>query len=237
MARLFIGGLPEDASRTELEHEFETYGALRDVWVARNPPGFGFILFEDSRDASDALKAMDGRRICGSRIRVEFARGGTGGKGTGAQGQKCHACSKFGHDARDCRSNPPSRFGGGGDRGRDNNRGYGGGGGGGDRFGDRRGGGANYGGGQRRSRSRSNDRGRRRRSPTRSRSKERVRNDSPPQRRRSLSRSVSPKPRNNRSPSPRNRRSRSNSRAKSRSKSRSRSPQQNGKNGNRSDSN
>eukprot|EP00493_Phyllostaurus_siculus_P011051 UN11207 len=29
--------------QNRLEHEFETYGALRDVWVARNPPGFGFI--------------------------------------------------------------------------------------------------------------------------------------------------------------------------------------------------
>ena len=86
MARLFIGGLPEDASRTELEAEFEKFGSLRDVWVARNPPGFGFILFDDSRDAGDALKEMDGRRVCGSRIRVEYARGGTGrGRGSNSK--------------------------------------------------------------------------------------------------------------------------------------------------------
>lgn len=139
MSRLFIGGLPEDASRAELEREFESFGALRDVWVARNPPGFGFILFEEARDAEDALKEMDGRRVCGTRIRVEYARGGTGGgrggRGGGSRGNsgKCYNCGKFGHTSRECRSN---RYGGGGGGG------YGGGG----------GGGGGYGGGRRRSR-------------------------------------------------------------------------------------
>ena len=54
MSRIFIGGLTEDASRSELEREFEYFGPLRDAWVARNPPGFGFIVFEDARDAFDA---------------------------------------------------------------------------------------------------------------------------------------------------------------------------------------
>merc|ERR1712226_1103230 len=77
MTRIFIGGLPEDASRTELEREFEYFGRLKDVWVARNPPGFGFIVFDDARDAEDAVKEMDGKRVCGTRIRVEYARGPT----------------------------------------------------------------------------------------------------------------------------------------------------------------
>ncbi len=36
------------------------YGPLRNVWVARNPPGFAFVEFEDPRDAEDAVKALDG---------------------------------------------------------------------------------------------------------------------------------------------------------------------------------
>ena len=80
MSRIFVGGLPEDASRGELEKEFEYFGRLKDVWVARNPPGFGFIIFDDSRDAEDAVKEMDGKRVCGSKIRVEFARGPTRGE-------------------------------------------------------------------------------------------------------------------------------------------------------------
>lgn len=102
MSRIFIGGLPEDASRNELEKEFESFGRLRDVWVARNPPGFGFIIFEDARDAEDAVREMDGKRVCGSRIRVEFARGpATGRKG---REEKCYNCNKFGHMSRDCRN-------------------------------------------------------------------------------------------------------------------------------------
>jgi len=88
MSRIFIGGLTEDASRTELEREFEYFGTLRDVWVARNPPGFGFIVYEDGRDAEDAVREMDGKRVCGTRIRVEFAKGGTSSRGRGRGGRR-----------------------------------------------------------------------------------------------------------------------------------------------------
>ncbi len=31
--------------------------------MARNPPGFAFIEFEDARDAEDAVRGLDGRYI------------------------------------------------------------------------------------------------------------------------------------------------------------------------------
>ena len=36
--------------------------------------GFAFIEFEDPRDAEDAVRDMDGRFVCGVRIRVELAK-------------------------------------------------------------------------------------------------------------------------------------------------------------------
>ena len=36
--------------------------------------GFAFIEFEDIRDAEDAVRDMDGRYVCGVRIRVEMAK-------------------------------------------------------------------------------------------------------------------------------------------------------------------
>eukprot|EP00850_Spirogloea_muscicola_P022544 SM000300S11719 [mRNA] locus=s300:55588:56525:- [translate_table: standard] len=46
----------------EMEDEFRVYGVLRSVWVARKPPGFAFIEFEDRRDAEDAIKGSNGDR-------------------------------------------------------------------------------------------------------------------------------------------------------------------------------
>jgi len=36
--------------------------------------GFAFIEFEDPRDAEDAVRDLDGRYVCGVRIRVEMAK-------------------------------------------------------------------------------------------------------------------------------------------------------------------
>jgi len=73
--KVYVGGLPAEASSEELDEAFSKYGRLRKVWVARRPPGFAFIQFEDVRDAEDAVKAMDGAKLCGVRARVELSSG------------------------------------------------------------------------------------------------------------------------------------------------------------------
>ncbi|EGD77349.1 Rsf1 [Salpingoeca rosetta] len=81
--RVYVGGLPDDADKRELEAEFSKFGRLQDVWVARKPPGFAFIEFENDMDARDAVRELDGRELCGNRVRVEIARGGRRGGGGG----------------------------------------------------------------------------------------------------------------------------------------------------------
>lgn len=59
--KVYVGSLPRNASKEEIERAFSEYGKLTNVFVARNPHGFAFIEFEDRRDAEDAVKALDGR--------------------------------------------------------------------------------------------------------------------------------------------------------------------------------
>lgn len=73
--KVYVGNLGNADAKHELENAFSKYGPLVNVWVARNPPGFAFVEFEDPRDAEDAVRAMDGSRLCGARIKVEMSHG------------------------------------------------------------------------------------------------------------------------------------------------------------------
>ncbi|XP_059185354.1 serine/arginine-rich splicing factor 3a isoform X2 [Centropristis striata] len=73
--KVYVGNLGNNGNKSEIESAFGYYGPLRSVWVARNPPGFAFVEFEDPRDASDAVKELDGRSMCGCRVRVELSNG------------------------------------------------------------------------------------------------------------------------------------------------------------------
>uniref|UniRef100_G1QGF9 RRM domain-containing protein n=1 Tax=Myotis lucifugus TaxID=59463 RepID=G1QGF9_MYOLU len=69
--KVYVGNLGNNGDKTELERAFGYYGPLRSVWVARNPPGFAFVEFEDHRDAADAVRDLDGRTLCGCRVNGE----------------------------------------------------------------------------------------------------------------------------------------------------------------------
>lgn len=62
-SKVYVGDLGSSASKQDLEDAFSQYGRLNSVWVARNPPGFAFVEFDDSRDAEDAVRALDGRLV------------------------------------------------------------------------------------------------------------------------------------------------------------------------------
>lgn len=78
MTAVYVGNLDVGATVNDLHREFDRYGRIKDVWVARKPPGFAFVEFEDERDARDAVKDMDGRWILDKRIRAEISRRGRG---------------------------------------------------------------------------------------------------------------------------------------------------------------
>uniref|UniRef100_A0A4W5QEL4 Serine and arginine rich splicing factor 7b n=1 Tax=Hucho hucho TaxID=62062 RepID=A0A4W5QEL4_9TELE len=109
-AKIYVGNLGTGAGKGELERAFGYYGPLRTVWIARNPPGFAFVEFEDTRDAEDAVRGLDGKLISGSRVRVELSTGmprrsryeRAPTNRPFDSNDKCYECGERGHYAYDC---------------------------------------------------------------------------------------------------------------------------------------
>ncbi|KAK6757348.1 hypothetical protein RB195_015273 [Necator americanus] len=78
--RVYIGRLSYRASERDIEHFFRGYGRIRDI-VLKN--GFGFVEFDEPRDADDAVYDLNGKELAGERVMLEFSKRGprTGGRG------------------------------------------------------------------------------------------------------------------------------------------------------------
>ncbi|KAK7862424.1 hypothetical protein R5R35_001334 [Gryllus longicercus] len=117
--RLHVAGLGFGIRRRELQHIFEKYGDLREIWMARSPPCFAFVVYREKDDAEDAVKATDGIMLHGNQLRVTFARPRTRGRGRRGfdPNMRCYQCGYKGHFSRDCPDTkygykrPPSRYG------------------------------------------------------------------------------------------------------------------------------
>lgn len=71
-SRVYVGGLPYGTSERDLERFFRGYGRMRDVLIKN---GYGFVEFDDYRDADDAVYELNGKKLLGERVTVERARG------------------------------------------------------------------------------------------------------------------------------------------------------------------
>ena len=121
--------------KEDLEEKFGKFGRIASTWVARQPPGFAFIEFEDPRDAEDAVRDMNNTVILGCEIKCEESRGrGGGGGGGGGGGMEikpgdwpCRGCGVNNFSRRfECfRCGAPKDGGGGGGGGYDDRRGGG----------------------------------------------------------------------------------------------------------------
>ncbi len=49
-------------TQRQIEDAFSKFGKLVEVWLARYPPWFAFVVYRNKRDADDALAAVDRRQ-------------------------------------------------------------------------------------------------------------------------------------------------------------------------------
>lgn len=72
--RLYLGNLPRNATKAEVETHFQTHGT-GEITEIKLMNGFGFIEYKDAMDARDVVPAFHGSDFMGERLIVQFARG------------------------------------------------------------------------------------------------------------------------------------------------------------------
>ena len=62
--RVYLGNLTGDVRERDIEKFFKGFGKLGEISIKN---GYGFVDFDDYRDADDAVHDLDGKEIRGTR--------------------------------------------------------------------------------------------------------------------------------------------------------------------------
>ena len=81
-ATVFVGNLDQAVTKDELHRFFETFGEIVDVNLPKpdlpsstdNHRGFGYVEFEQSQDAHEAIDNFEGAEFYGKYLRVAQAK-------------------------------------------------------------------------------------------------------------------------------------------------------------------
>src|SRR2546428_5870350 len=89
-AKVFVGNLDFNTTKTEVQTLFSQIGEIRDVFLPMDresgrPRGFAFVEFASDEDAAKAIEKFNGHELNGRALRVNAAedrpRGGSGYRG------------------------------------------------------------------------------------------------------------------------------------------------------------
>jgi len=77
--KLYVGGLAYSVTDQELEQMFQEHGKVTSAVVIKDrdsgqSKGFGFVEFDDDKEAEAAIGALNGKEINGRSIMVNQAR-------------------------------------------------------------------------------------------------------------------------------------------------------------------
>merc|ERR1712037_732317 len=82
--KLFVYGVNENTSNSELSDAFSKYGTVVDTY--NTGKGYAFVTFDNKDDAQTATDQLNGQEILGQQVKVNVARPKNDGGGGGGRG-------------------------------------------------------------------------------------------------------------------------------------------------------